>query len=374
MLKQTYARRVQPEVPARLAVVSTKNRMVAPHAGGDFTAPSFCYEPPPPRWGRHIGVSVALHAVVLVVVLQILALLPKPKAQPEVSRHFIPLILPTLSPPPEPAPTPMVAQIHTPPKPAPVPPPVVESKVEPPPVEPPRVEPKPEPPVQVAKLPEPEVPKPAPPKKREVVLNQLNSGSSAPPTVKEPKQKVQTGGFGDPYGVPGQATRSAPVTIAHVGSFDLPPGPGTGNGTGGAHGVRGTVASTGFGNGVATPVSSGPKGTVASAGFGEMPTSSGPRARAETKPAVTPVEILFKPRPVYTEEARKLRVEGEVLLEVMFTASGELKVQKVVRSLGHGLDEAALHAAERIRFKPASRDGQPYDSVALVHINFELAE
>ena len=38
------------------------------------------------------------------------------------------------------------------------------------------------------------------------------------------------------------------------------------------------------------------------------------------------------------------------------------------------LDEAALHAAERIRFKPASRDGQPYDSVALVHINFELAE
>jgi len=44
MLKQTYARRVQPEVPARLAVVSTKNRMVAPHAGGDFTAPSFCYE------------------------------------------------------------------------------------------------------------------------------------------------------------------------------------------------------------------------------------------------------------------------------------------------------------------------------------------
>ena len=138
--------------------------------------------------------------------------------------------------------------------------------------------------------------------------------------------------------------------------------------------MRGTVASAGFGNGVATPVSSGPKGTVASAGFGEMPTSSGPRARAETKPAVTPVEILFKPRPVYTEEARKLRVEGEVLLEVMFTASGELKVQKVVRSLGHGLDEAALHAAERIRFKPASRDGQPYDSVALVHINFELAE
>src|SRR5205823_10526964 len=207
----------------------------------------------------------------------------------------------------------------------------------------------------------------------EIKTGAFSTGSSATPTTNLPAAKVQTGGFGDPNGIKGEGKPGKVANINSLGSFDLPVGPGTGNGTGGAHGVRGTVASTGFGNGVATPVSSGPKGTVASAGFGEMPTSSGPRARAETKPAVTPVEILFKPRPVYTEEARKLRVEGEVLLEVMFTASGALKVQKVVRSLGHGLDEAALHAAERIRFKPASRDGQPYDSVALVHINFELA-
>ena len=69
-----------------------------------------------------------------------------------------------------------------------------------------------------------------------------------------------------------------------------------------------------------------------------------------------------------------MRVEGEVLLEITFTASGELRIQRVVKSLGHGLDEAAQRAAEQIRFKPAKRDGQPYDSTALVHINFQLAE
>ena len=74
------------------------------------------------------------------------------------------------------------------------------------------------------------------------------------------------------------------------------------------------------------------------------------------------------------ERDRKNHVQGEVLLEVMFTASGELKIQRVVRGLGHGLDEAAERAAAQIRFKPARADGQPYDSVALVHINFELAE
>jgi TonB family protein len=86
------------------------------------------------------------------------------------------------------------------------------------------------------------------------------------------------------------------------------------------------------------------------------------------------VELLFKPKPQYTTEARQLRVEGEVLVEVVFAASGELRVQKVVRGLGHGLDESALRAARQIRFSPARKNGQPYDSSALVHIVFELAE
>jgi TonB family protein len=89
---------------------------------------------------------------------------------------------------------------------------------------------------------------------------------------------------------------------------------------------------------------------------------------------MTPVEITYKPLPVYTQEARRLRLEGEVLVRVMFAASGDLRVQQVVQGLGHGLDEAALRAAQQIRFRPARRNGEPYDSVALVHIVFELAQ
>jgi len=68
-----------------------------------------------------------------------------------------------------------------------------------------------------------------------------------------------------------------------------------------------------------------------------------------------------------------LRIEGEVLLEVVFEASGKLHVNRVVRGLGHGLDDAAIRAAEQIRFKPALRNGQPADSNAVLHIVFQLA-
>jgi TonB family protein len=89
--------------------------------------------------------------------------------------------------------------------------------------------------------------------------------------------------------------------------------------------------------------------------------------------AASSVEILSKPQPNYTEEARRRRIEGEVLLEVLFRASGEVQVLKVIRGLGHGLDESAAAAARRIRFRPARRDGVPADSTAVVRIVFQLA-
>ena len=54
-------------------------------------------------------------------------------------------------------------------------------------------------------------------------------------------------------------------------------------------------------------------------------------AQAGSRAQVVPAEITFKPTPVYTEEARKLHIEGEVLLEVVFEASGKLRVQRVIR-------------------------------------------
>ena len=85
------------------------------------------------------------------------------------------------------------------------------------------------------------------------------------------------------------------------------------------------------------------------------------------------MSITSKPRPIYTDVAREQRIEGEVVLEVQFAANGKLKVLRVVSGLGHGLDEAAITAAEKIRFKPASRDGAPVDETATLRVVFQLA-
>lgn len=203
-------------------------------------------------------------------------------------------------------------------------------------------------------------------------------GSSATPTVNAPIQKVQTGGFGDPNGLPGTGKEGAHLQAAKLGSFEMPQGTGTGNGTGGANGIKGTVASAGFGNGIAQPGQGDGRSNgrgVATGGFGTQEVAKGgPVARAvETGPATTSVEVTFKPNPVYTDEARQLRLQGEVLLEIMFGANGQLHVNRVVRGLGHGLDEAAIAAANKIRFKPAVRSGVPVDSTAVVHVVFQLA-
>lgn len=210
-----------------------------------------------------------------------------------------------------------------------------------------------------------------------VNMNTFSTGSSETPTIAKAAPQVQTGGFGDPKGVPERSNEREPVNIARTGSFDLPSGPGSGNGTAGAKGVRGVVASAGFGNSVAIGDNSAntSRGTVRQAGFGDAePTATPLRPKpAEIAAKTTPPEILAKPTPVYTDEAKKLRIEGEVLLEVVFESSGRLRVLRVVRGLGHGLDEAAIHAAEQIRFKPAVRDGQPADSSGVLHVVFQLA-
>jgi TonB family protein len=112
------------------------------------------------------------------------------------------------------------------------------------------------------------------------------------------------------------------------------------------------------------------------AGFGDpqpvTATAPTPKATASA-PKSTTVEVISKPPPTYTEEARKLRIEGEVLLEVVFEASGKVRVLRIVRGLGHGLDEEAARSAGGIRFKPALRDGQPTDLPAVLHIVFQLA-
>jgi TonB family protein len=196
-----------------------------------------------------------------------------------------------------------------------------------------------------------------------VKTNVFSTGSSATPTMAAAPQKVQTGGFGDPNGVPAQDNHGRPITIAQAGSFDMPSGPGYGNGTGGSHGARGVVASTGFGSGVATGDSSGTvsasRGTVRQGGFGDadVVAASQPKAKsAEPVVKTLPAEITFKPRPVYPDEGRQLKIEGEVLLDVVFSATGQIRIVKVVRGLGHGLDESAVRRGKNsVQARPERR-------------------
>lgn len=202
----------------------------------------------------------------------------------------------------------------------------------------------------------------------------------------------KTGGFGDPVGVKPNPNANRAATIASVGSLDAAPGTASGSGaarkgtvqgvsfgSGVANGVpggrdRGTVASAGFSSGVVGGTGQpGSHGTVARSNFGDM-YGSAPTPTARPQEAVaTPIVVLAKPLPTYTPEARQLKIEGDVTLQVKFEASGQVEVLRVVNGLGHGLDEQARIAAEHIRFKPATRDGHPIDEVSIIHVSFQMA-
>ena len=211
--------------------------------------------------------------------------------------------------------------------------------------------------------------------KDDVKVGVMSTGSAAPATVVAPLNKVQTGGFGDPNGIPGKGDPNHATNVNRLGSPALPGGDGYGNGTGGAKGIRGTVASTGFGNGVATPPPSRKTGTVQAGGFADQTVAAeAPKKRAaSSENPTTPVDIVEKPRPEYTAEGRSLKIEGDVVIDMVFLANGTVQVNRVISGLGHGLDEAALRAAQQIKFKPAKRDGQPVDFPARVRIEFRLA-
>jgi TonB family protein len=212
--------------------------------------------------------------------------------------------------------------------------------------------------------------------KDDVKVGSMSSGSAAPATLNLPVNKVQTGGFGGEHGLAGKSDPNKAANVNRAGSVLLPVGPGYGNGTGGATGARGTVASTGFGNGTANPPpGGGKKGTVVAGGFADqsVATETTKKKTAAGGPADTPVEILGKPRPEYTTEGRSLKIEGDVVIDLVFLANGSVQISHVVSGLGHGLDESAIRAAQQIHFKPAKLASQPVDFPARVRIEFRLA-
>lgn len=102
-----------------------------------------------------------------------------------------------------------------------------------------------------------------------------------------------------------------------------------------------------------------------------------PKVLAAKAPDCTEPLVKAKPerivRPEFTNEARTVGVDGRVVVEVMVDERGDVSSAKVVKGLGHGLDEASLDAAKRTHFQPATRCGKPVAAPFLLAMKFSLS-
>ncbi len=133
-----------------------------------------------------------------------------------------------------------------------------------------------------------------------------------------------------------------------------PPSSGTGSGGGIGSGSGGGVGS-GRGPGVGPGYGGGIGGGIYRVGGGV----SAPRA-------------LYAPDPEYSEEARKAKYQGTVVLWVIVGPDGRPHDIRVQRSVGMGLDEKAIEAVRTWKFEPARKDGQPVAVQINVEVNFRL--
>jgi TonB family protein len=304
------------------------------------------------RWTTGLWLSVGLHAIVVVVLIVVpIRASEEPSAPSARSRMVfvlpaavklpsVPLVAPRLPAPP--APRPMLARAEE-PKPLPVAP-IVARPIAPPPA-----------PLVPAKAP---VEKPVIQRPPETGLFERTNAAR----TSQVAAVVTTGGFGSTAASP----RDAAIGDVKTGGF--------GSTAASPRDVAtGAVKTGGFGSEAPAPRRVANSGEVQTAGFDQRASAPAQPSVAATKPIDRPVEIVFKPTPEYTDDARSARIEGTVSLELEFTATGDIRVLRVVRGLGHGLDEAAQRAALRMRFKPAQSDGKPVDSRATVHITFRLS-
>jgi len=156
-----------------------------------------------------------------------------------------------------------------------------------------------------------------------------------PPELKLPQMAMNMP-WGDPQGVLGPLSN----------------GPGSGGGVGsGEGGGIGSGRGGGFGPGEG-------------GGFGGGAYSVGGNVTA-------PIPI-YKPEPAYSEEARKAKYQGTVVLWIIVDAQGNVTDNRVVKPLGLGLDEKALEAVKTWKFKPATRNGVPVPVRVMVEVSFRL--
>jgi len=186
---------------------------------------------------------------------------------------------------------------------------------------------------------------------------QIIPPSPEPPKIKNPQLVVAQTIYGDPKTIPPQRG-----PIGDPTGIPAPPSPGPGTGAGIGRG-SGTGVGTGQGGGL------GP-GRGGNAGGGDIGLGGGGGIQPMT--ASLKPTILYKEKAKYTEEARQNKIQGTVVLSVVFTADGRITGIRVVRGLPDGLTEKAIEAAQKIRFNPAVKNGAPVSVRGSLEFSFNL--
>ena len=83
-------------------------------------------------------------------------------------------------------------------------------------------------------------------------------------------------------------------------------------------------------------------------------------------------ELIYKVEPEFSEEARKAKYQGVVVLAIQVDTSGRVRNPRVLQHLGLGLDERAIEAVSQWRFRPGRQDGKAVPTEALVQVTFQL--
>ena len=158
-------------------------------------------------------------------------------------------------------------------------------------------------------------------------------------------------------------------TSLPIGDITAPPNYSMSSGPGSGGGI-GTGRGTGVGSGTGAGVGPGSGGGMGGGSGGGIGSGIGPYVVGN---GVKPPVVLFQPLPAYTEEARKARAEGIVLIQAVIRKDGTVDSFKVLRGLGYGLDESAINTiATKWRFKPGTFNGAPVDVQANIEVSFRL--
>ncbi len=87
---------------------------------------------------------------------------------------------------------------------------------------------------------------------------------------------------------------------------------------------------------------------------------------------VRPPSVLYSVDPEFSEEARKAKFSGNVLVDLIVDENGQPSHVRVARGVGMGLDEKAVEAVRQYKFKPATKDGKPVKVELSIDVNFQI--